>query len=241
MEAIRGTRLLKFLREMVQAIKEGAAEGSEEADWEIAIEKEAKAAEQRGRVSVLERRLAATPTAERLLSAIAAPYREVFMSELSAAKDEERPPIYLFCAGLPDKEVESWKSLLNRDFDIEDGDDAAAFVDAFVETIGDGEATKPEAAVWLVRAAHVATGAVGAGYVEPGRAADWATALVPIAAGHFTGWSDLAVAFLEGEKSAPGSNILGRKFLARAVNRLREDARSPWVKLDWPAAGDALR
>jgi hypothetical protein len=228
--------LFKFLGEMVKAIQEGAAEGSAEADREIAIDREAKAAEKRQHVAVLERRLAATPTAERLLSAIAAPYREVFMSELGSAKDEERPPVYLFCAALPDKEVESWKSLLNRDFDIEDGDDAAALVDVFLETVGEGEATKPEAAVWLVRAAHVATGAVGTGFVEPGRALDWADALVPIAAAYFTAWSDLGAAFLEGERSAPGSNVLGRKFLVRAVKRLNEDERSPWTKLDWPAA-----
>ncbi|WP_161792401.1 DUF1266 domain-containing protein [Croceibacterium mercuriale] len=233
--------MFKFLREMAQAIKEGAAEGSEEADREIAIDKEATAAEQRQRVAVFERRLAATPTAERLLTAIAAPYREVFMSELGTARDEERPPVYLFCAGLPDKEVDSWKALLNRDFDIEDGDDAAAFVNAFMDTIGEGEATRPEAAVWLVRAAHVATGAVGAGHVEPGRVMDWAAALIPIAADHFTSWSDMGAAFLEGEKSAPGSNMLGRTFLARAVKRLNEDARSPWVKLDWPATGAVPR
>lgn len=233
--------MFKFLRDMAQAIKEGAAEGSAEADREIALEKEAKAAGQRQHVAVLERQLAATPNAERLLAAIAAPYREVFMSELGAAKDEGRPPVYLFCTGLPAKEVESWKSLLNRDFDIEDGEDAAAFVDALLETIGEGEVTKAAAAVWLVRAAHVATAAVGVGYVEPGRAMDWAGALIPIAADHFASWSDLGASFLEGEKSAPGSNMLGRKFLTNAVSRLNADARSPWAKLDWPATGDAIR
>lgn len=226
--------MFRFFKEMIDAIKEGAAEGIEEADREIATDKEAASAEQRRRVAALERRLATTSTTERLLCAIASPYREVFLNELGAATDEDRPPIYLFCSDLPEKEIESWRSLLARDFDVGDGGDAAALVEALRNTIEEGVGD-PDAAVLLVRAAHVASGAAGVGLVDRDLALGWANTLVELARGRFGSWAALGAAFLEGERSAPGSNMLGRKLLARVVKRLGDDERSPWRKLAWPS------
>lgn len=227
--------MFKFFKEMFDAVKEGASEGLAEANQEIAAEAAVKNEEKAQAVAALMRRLATTPQAERMAAALAAPYRETFLVELESAATDKRPAVYLFCAGLADNEISSWKDLLARDFDVSSSVDAEMVIAGLMADIGPAT-SHPEAAVALCRAAHVATGATGVGYMPIGQALDWCLPMADLVASRFTSWDEYGQAFLAGEAKASGSSMLGRKFLARSVKRLSEDAASPWRSIPWPAA-----
>ena len=225
--------MFKFLREMVDAVREGAAEGLEEARQEAAV---AAAAQQQlnvERSSQIERQLTLTSQPERIAAALAAPYRETFLAELASAAAESRLPLYLLCTRLPDHEVTEWRSLLQRDFDIDDADSARATAAALVSGITPAT-DSGDVALLVVRAAHILTGAAGVGYISAGQAMEWAAPLTALAASRFDAWASFGQAFLRGEATAPGSNLLGRKVLANAVKRLQEQPASPWQTVAWP-------
>jgi hypothetical protein len=225
--------MFKFLKEMVDAVKEGVAEAAAESKQEAGEAAAIKEKADKELVADFERLLATTSQPERMAAALAAPYRETFLSEFSTAADTRRPPLFLFSASLPEKEVEEWKSLLNRDFDIDDAEGAQVIMTALLADLKPD--TDPgEVAVSIVRAAHIVTGAAGVGYIGIGQALEWAEPLAQMAASRFDSRSAYGQAFLAGEAKAAGSNFLGRKFLAGAVKRLQDDPASPWKSVAWP-------
>ena len=226
--------MFAFLKDMLAAVREGGSEGLAEARDEIEAEKAAKALATTEHLSSLKKRLALAPPMERIVTALAAPYRETFLAELAAAANDTRPPIYLLCTDLPAKELRSWKTMIARDFDVTDADGAEALTRALVELAD--SLPESECAVSLVRACHVAAGAAGLGYVDADRALIWAAPAVASAAKRFASWEAYGQAFLQGESATAASNVLGRKVLARTVHRLAEDPTSPWRTLAWPAA-----
>ncbi len=226
--------MFKFLKDLVDAFKEGASEGLAEAKEELAAKKAVETNETAAQLEAVQRRLATTPQTEKTAAALAAPYREVFLSELSKATDESRPPVFLFCIALPDSEITDWKRLLERDFGIRDSNDAIALASALTAGMG-ADADLGQVAVSLVRAAHAVTGAAGVGYLPAAKAAECCEPLAAMAAARFSSWHALGDAFIEGEAKAQGSNFLGRKFIAKAVKRLCDDARSPWQLVAWPS------
>lgn len=225
--------MFAFLKDMIAAVREGASEGLAEAREEIGAEKASKTLAATEQLSALKMRLALALPMERIVTAFAAPYRETFLSELATAVTETRPPIYLLCMDLPAKELSSWKTLIARDFDVEDADGAEALTRALLEIAR--SAPEGECAVSLVRACHIAAGVAGLGYVDVDRALIWAAPAVTIAAERFGSWNVYGQAFLLGERDAAGSNVLGRKVLARTVQRLADDPTSPWRTVTWPA------
>lgn len=225
--------MFKFLKDMVDAIKEGAAEGAAEAKEEAGAAAAAKEKSMSEGAAEAERLLALTSQPERVATALAAPYRETFLDEFSNAADQKRPPVYLFSASLPDNEIKSWKSLLNRDFDIENAEDAEIVIEALIADITPETATG-DVAVAVVRSAHIATASAGVGFIGAGQALEWSRPLVELAAARFSSWPEFGQAFLTGEAKAAGSNFVGRKVLAGAVKRLIDDPAGPWQTLDWP-------
>jgi hypothetical protein len=226
--------MFAFLKDMIAAVREGASEGLAEAREEIDAEKATKASADAERMRALKTRLALAPPAERIVTALAAPYRETFLGELAAAAAAARPPFHLLCMELPVKELGSWKDLLARDFGIEDAEGAEAVSRGLIEVAQD--APGDSGAVSLVRACHIAAGAAGLGYVDVDRALNWATPAIALATARFSSWEAYGQAFLHSERDAAGSNVLGRKVLARTVARLVEDPASPWRTVTWPAA-----
>ncbi|RZI96671.1 MAG: DUF1266 domain-containing protein [Haliea sp.] len=221
--------MFKFFKELVDSAKEGLAE----AKAELAEEQAAKDEAGRAATSVLIDRLAATSPREAFAVALAAPYRQVFLRELSTATREERPAVYLRCMAIPDGEIEDWKKLLDRDFSVTDALGAQTTVADMVDqldTLDSDEAL----ALWLVRASHLATGSAAVGYVPVGEALEWLAPALQAAIDNFNDWESFGQAFLAGEPTAPGSNVLGRKFLAGAVDSLLKDPLSPWVGDTWP-------
>lgn len=226
--------MFAFLKDMIAAVREGASEGLAEAREEIDAEKASKTLDVTERLSALKTRLALAPPMERIVTAFAAPYRETFLGELAAAATETRPPIHLLCMDLPTKELNYWKTLIARDFDVEDAESAEVLTRALLEKARD--APEEQCAVSLVRACHVAAGAAGLGYTDADQALIWAAPAISIAAARFASWNAYGQAFLHSERDAAGSNVLGRKVLARTVQRLVDDPISPWRTLTWPAA-----
>lgn len=226
--------MFAFLKDMIAAVREGASEGLAEAREDIDAEKAAQALAATEQSSALKTRLALALPMERIVTALAAPYRETFLGELSAAATEARPPVHLLCTDLPAKELRSWKTLIARDFDVEDADGAEALTCALIDEARD--APEGKCAVSLVRACHIAAGAAGLGYADVDRVLIWATPAAAIAVQRFTSWNAYGQAFLHGERDAAGSNMLGRKVLARTVQRLADDPTSPWRTLPWPVA-----
>jgi len=225
--------MFKFFKELLDSAKEGMAEGRAELAQEAAQE---AALAQSTRVE-LEARLARASDFERFAVALAAPYRQTFAPDLADAHEAQRAPVYLMCVDVAPKEVASLKKLLARDFSVEDGDDAEATVLAMVESLAseEGEA----AALWIARAAHLATGAAAVGLVAAEDALEWLVPVVEQAVHLCDGWESYGQAFLVGERGAPGSNIVGRKLLQGVVEKLGADPISPWRTLPWPS-GDAL-
>ena len=226
--------MFAFLKDMIAAVREGASEGLAEAQEEIDAEKAGKASAAAEQLSALKTRLALASPAERILTALAAPYRETFLGELAAATASARAPVHLLCMDLPANEQRSWQTMIARDFDVEDAVAAEALTRALIDTADD--APEGECAVSLVRACHVAAGAAGLGYVDVDRALIWTAPAVMMAAERFSSWDVYGQAFLQGERSAAGSNVLGRKVLARTVQRLADNPLSPWRTLAWPVA-----
>ncbi|RZI69471.1 DUF1266 domain-containing protein [Variovorax guangxiensis] len=228
--------MFKFFKELLDSAKEGMAEGRAELAQEAA---EAAALAESTRAE-LAARLARASAFERFAVALAAPYRQTFAADLRDAHEAQRAPVYLMCVDIAPKELDSFEKLLARDFSVEDGDDAEATVLAMAESL----ALEPDesAALWIARTTHLATGAAAVGHVTAEDALEWLVPVVERAVRSYESWESYGQAFLAGERSAPGSNIVGRKLLQGVVEKLGNDEISPWRTVPWPSAGtlDAL-
>jgi len=225
--------MFKLFKELIDSVKEGMAEGKAELAQEAA-EREAK--QQEGNAP-LEARLAASSRFENFAVALAAVYRETFASDLRDAEEMKRSAVHLLCIGIPEKEIGSWKKLLDRDFSVTDEESAKATVATIVGELAT-QANDGDLALWIGRAAHLATGAAAVGHVEPTKALEWLVPAVELAIERFSGWDDYARNFLLGEREAPGSNFVGRKLLASVTEKLLASERSPWKTVTWPTRDD---
>jgi chromosome condensin MukBEF ATPase and DNA-binding subunit MukB len=158
--------------------------------------------------------------------ALAAIYRQTFAPDLDEAREAQRSAVHLLCIGIPADEVEAWKKLLARDFSVTNGEEARATVEEMVDSLT-SQASDADRALWVGRAAHLATGAAAVGYTDAVEALDCLEPAVELAVGCFDSWDNYAQSFLAGERNAPGSNVIGRKVLASVAKKLLEDELSP--------------
>ena len=222
--------MIKFFKELFDSAKEGVAE----AKAELAVEAQ-KTAD-----ALLERQAGAleafnlTSDFERFSVALAAPYRHIYSSELSNAKNESRKAYGLQSINLLGETEQEWKNLLKRDFSVTDGASAALVINELEGVILEPELLSNDAAaVWLVRSSYVIFTSAAIGYFTHRQAFDLIEPLAVAAARRFSSWQDLGASFLRGEKNVPGSNVFGRKFLADANKELLSNPLSPWVELGW--------
>lgn len=226
--------MFKFFKEMLDSVKEGVAEGKAEAAQE---EAERQAASQQVNAA-LEARLAASSRYENLAVALATIYRETFAPDLKAAQEAQRSAVHLLCIGITAEEVEPWKKLLARDFDVSDGAQARAVIGQLTPEPA-AAVSDDDMAVQIARASHLATGAAAVGHIPADEALSLLEPVVTEAVERFSGWEAYGRSFLLGEREAPGSNFLGRKVLSSTVEKLLQDERSPWKTVPWPER-DAL-
>lgn len=225
--------MFKLFKELIDSVKEGMAEGKAELAQEAA---EREARQQEGNAA-LEARLTASSRFENFAVALAAVYRETFAPDLRDAEEMKRSAVHLLCVGIPEKEIEPWKKLLDRDFSVTDGEEAEATVATIVGELAT-QGNDADLALWIGRASHLATGAAAVGHVGSEKALEWLVPVVALAVGRFNGWDDYARNFLAGEREAPGSNFVGRKLLASVTEKLLENERSPWKTVAWPTQDD---
>ncbi|MBJ2159475.1 DUF1266 domain-containing protein [Variovorax sp. IB41] len=222
--------MFKFFKELVDTVKEGMAEGRAELAQETA-DREAALQETN---AALAARLAASSPFENFAVALAAVYRQTFAPDLKEAHEAQRSAVHLLCVGIPPDEVEAWKKLLARDFSVTNGPEAEAAVAEIVDDLA-SHSSNDDLALWIGRAAHLATGAAAVGHSTAEEALDWLEPVAELAIERFSGWDHYARSFLAGERNAPGSNIVGRKLLASVAEKLLADDLSPWKKVAWPA------
>jgi hypothetical protein len=228
--------MFKFLKEMIDSVREGAAE----AKAELAQEAAEKAAGDKAGNQAAEERLAATSAYEKFLVALGTPYKLTYTRELTAAARDEKPVVFLYCMALPpDEKVSEFQSMLKRDFSVTDSGSLEATYGAMLMTEIEPEVPttdKAALALWLSRAAYLVSTGAAIGYLPPTQALAMSEPIVQQALARFDSWADFGQHFVQGEKSAPGSNALGSGFLKRSVDALLGHALSPWLHLAWPVS-----
>lgn len=226
--------MFKVLKELMGAWREGIAE----AKTELAQEAEDKGAKKLRAQNELSATLETIPLYEQFVTALGAPYRQTYTRELSAAKRDERPAIYLrsFVLG-PDEKPETWNGLLDRDFSITDESSLRDVLGGVREVVAEAvqSETHAELALWIARAGHVISAGHAVGLITKRQACALAEPFVAAAVGNFDSWSAYSRAFLEGDADSDVSNVLSRKFMRGSVNALNENELSPWVLIRWPA------
>ena len=228
--------MFKFLKEMIDSVREGAAEAKAELAQEAA-EKEAadKATNEAARVKLGE-----TSAYEKFLVSLGAPYKQTYTRELTAAARDEVPVVYLYCIGLPPSEkVPEFKSMLERDFGVTDLASLQVAYMALLSTEIDPDVpvdSKAELALSIARASYLVCTGAAVGYLAPAHALSMTEPLVKQAMARFDSWADFGEHFVAGEKTAPGNNVLGSGFLKRSVDALLSHELGPWKHLAWPVS-----
>ena len=228
--------MFKFFKEMIDSVREGAAE----AKAELAQEAAEKEAADRAANAAAQARMAAIPAYEQFLVALGAPYKQTYTRELTTAVRDERPAEFLFSLPLPpDEKVAEFQSMLNRDFGVTDLATLQTTYAAMLMVEIDPDVPvedKAALALSIARASYLVCMGAAVGHVPALHALSMTVPLVETAMARFDGWEDYGRQFVTGEKDAPGSNALGSGFLKRSVDSLLKEARSPWRVVAWPAS-----
>jgi Protein of unknown function (DUF1266) len=101
--------VFKFIKELIDAAKEGVAEGKKE----LAEEKAAKQAQDEMAADELNHKLTAISDKEKFFTALGAPYRRLFVSE---------EVLYLSSHNVPEAKKKELAEFLERDFGVHDRD-----------------------------------------------------------------------------------------------------------------------
>lgn len=209
--------MFKFLKELVDAAKEGLEEGREEARAELAAE---KAAAEKVRKDIGEIK---TPTLENVAIALSCPLRSVLTSgsELRLFRFNQ----------LSEEERESLKKLLKRDFGITQQGDIEEVIEEWrsVHVLEGGLAER----IFLASLnLYLLTSAVDVQYVDFSSV----EALCERYASEIlyeedvNSWEKFANLYMEGECI---NNFLGRRYLQKNIDSLLKDELSPWKLLRW--------
>ena len=225
--------MFKVLKELMGAWREGAAEAKAEAELEEAKKLETHA--------TLSAQMQATPAFEQFVMALGAPYRQSFTRELSSAKRDERPAIYLCSFALPpDEKPETWRGLLERDFSITDEASLREVLAGVREVVSVAADASDHAtvALWVARVGHIVSAGHAVGMISNKHACELAFPFVLAAMKSFDGWTPYSAAFLQGDSDE--SNMLSRKLMASSVQALKDSELSPWATVSWPTTPEQI-
>lgn len=227
--------MFKVLKELMGAWREGAAEAKAEAEQE-----EAKKLETHARLSA---QMQDIPAFEQFVMALGAPYRQSYTRELSSAKRDERPAIYLCTFALPpDEKPQTWRGLLERDFSITDETSLREVLAGVREVVNAAAEAGDHAAValWVARVGHIVSAGHAVGMISNKHACELAFPFVLAAMKSFDGWTAYSAAFLKGDADSDESNMLSRKLMAGSVQALKESELSPWASVTWPTTPEQI-
>lgn len=253
-----GYLMFKFIKEMlIDPIKEGWEEGKAELAAEEAAKEEKRAHE----LAEAEGQVAGIPLKEKMLLALAAPFRAVALGRYVSlfAFDPETPkelPLDMYQTGiLDDKLKEDLAGLLLRDFDISDARSAgnAAYVFAAIlaltAPLNEGAHTMEDTAglvasfnremkiettaFCLCVLAYIVTGCIDLGFFNKEEGGYYGGKIVEAANKAYDNWQEFGDDFLAGEKAVKLNNFLGQKILKNVVSTLLQDPGSPWKNVVW--------
>lgn len=214
--------MFKFIKELIESFKEGIEEGKAELKAEEQAEYEAV----EGLISKFKEQ--GNPTLENLFLALSCPFRSV----LTLGE-----PIRLMEFGhLEEKEVESLRKLLKRDFGIKDATD----VSNVLEELEDAHAEEHNLARSVFLSGlnlYILTSAVEVGYITFEEIEDFCNEEVSFISSHVDSWQQFGELFMKGECI---NNAIGRLFLKKNIQLLLKKKTSPWCIFSWESISNVL-
>lgn len=214
--------MFKFIKELIESFKEGIEEGKAELKAEEQAEYEAV----EGLISKFKEQ--GNPTLENLFLALSCPFRSV----LTLGE-----PIRLMEFGhLEEKEVESLRKLLKRDFGIKDAADVSNVLEE-LEDAHDEEDNLARSVFLLGLNLYILTSAVEVGYITFEEIEDFCNEEVSFISSHVDSWQQFGELFMKGECI---NNAIGRLFLKKNIQLLLKKKTSPWCIFSWESISNVL-
>ncbi len=215
--------MFKFIKELIESFKEGIEEGKAELKAEEQAEYEAV----EGLISKFKEQ--GNPTLENLFLALSCPFRSV----LTLGE-----PIRLMEFGhLEEKEVESLKKLLKRDFGIKDAADVSNVLEE-LEDAHDEEDNLARSVFLSGLNLYILTSAVEVGYITFEEIEDFCNEEVSFISSHVDSWQQFGELFMKGECI---NNAIGRLFLKKNIQLLLKKKTSPWCIFSWESISNVLK
>ncbi|WP_244148570.1 DUF1266 domain-containing protein [Prevotella fusca] len=220
---IKENVMFKFIKELIESFKEGIEEGKAELKAEEQAEYEAV----EGLISKFKEQ--GNPTLENLFLALSCPFRSV----LTLGE-----PIRLMEFGhLEEKEVESLKKLLKRDFGIKDAADVSNVLEE-LEDAHDEEDNLARSIFLSGLNLYILTSAVEVGYITFEEIEDFCNEEVSFISSHVDSWQQFGELFMKGECI---NNAIGRLFLKKNIQLLLKKKTSPWCIFSWESISNVLK
>lgn len=220
---IKENVMFKFIKELIESFKEGIEEGKAELKAEEQAEYEAV----EGLISKFKEQ--GNPTLENLFLALSCPFRSV----LTLGE-----PIRLMEFGhLEEKEVESLRKLLKRDFGIKDAADVSNVLEE-LEDAHDKEDNLARSVFLSGLNLYILTSAVEVGYITFEEIEDFCNEEVSFISSHVDSWQQFGELFMEGECI---NNAIGRLFLKKNIQLLLKKKTSPWCIFSWESISNVLK
>lgn len=214
--------MFKFIKEIIESFKEGITEGKAELEAEKQAEYEAV----EGLISKFKEQ--GNPTLENLFLALSCPFRSV----LTLGE-----PIRLMEFGhLEEKEVESLRKLLKRDFGIKDAADVSNVLEE-LEDAHDEEDNLARSVFLSGLNLYILTSAVEVGYITFEEIEDFCNEEVSFISSHVDSWQQFGELFMKGECI---NNAIGRLFLKKNIQLLLKKKTSPWCIFSWESISNVL-
>jgi hypothetical protein len=249
--------MFKFLKELMDSVKEGIEEGKAELAEEEAAE-EKKAHDEH---TALLAQIETIPYDEKFGVALGAHFRCAYFNDWFTVfkddPDDNEYPIHLYICGSYDAVEENKKGLaqiLKRDFDITDtksclyvlamffsfagisASGAPLDVDEGVEQLNRQmwDASRPGVNALIASVlSHIVSAGVDVGYIEKADGLSFLKAIASFAKDHYRSWSEFNENFFIGEATVGLNNKAGKAVLAKKAGYLTTKKGSPWNNIDW--------
>jgi len=245
--------MFKFLRELLNAAKEGMHEAKDELTLKAEEEKREES------LAIDNNILLDIPYEEQFGNALGAAFRVIVFGDwftvFGSTGDDGNYPIHLYQFGNYPK-IDQYRSdfikLLKRDFGITDTDSCLEMLSSYFSLLGiektgtalEGKNGKIDTAVWDISkvgvnafivavASHITTSATDVGYLSKPVALDVLRKLSVYAKKHFSDWLLFSDHFLEGEDQVGLNSKIGKSYLKRYIGYLKEKKGSPWNNVAW--------
>jgi hypothetical protein len=245
--------MFKFLKELLNAAKEGVNEAKDELTLKAEEEKRA------GSLVPDNTILLNIPYEEQFGNALGAAFRVIVFGDwftvFGSTGDDGSYPIHLYQFGNYPR-IDQYRSdfikLLQRDFGITDRETCLQMLSSYFTLLGiektgtalEGKNCKIDTSIWDISksgvnafvvavVSHITTSATDVGYLPKPVALNVLKSLSLYARKHFIDWLQFSDYFLEGEDQVGVNSKIGKSYLKRYIGYLKEKKGSPWNNVAW--------